>query len=294
MREKVYVDRLFADYEDSPEVRDFKEEITANLIERVKANISNGLGEDKAFDMAAAELGDISAIADEVGRKKRNEAIGQMYIKAKVPFTKRTAAGLTAATGLILLAVGIALVAFFGKSDAAWAYYISAVLLSAACGLYAYFGLTQETAAHYAVKNRRALAYGIVCLLAFLGAGLGVVTFLAAGMGLAFALGIKAIFIIPAICVLVFMLVTEPKRQKPWLKALVEHEIEDSMKFHADMVDPVKAAKFGVASGGLWVLAMALFVTFMFLNGFQHPWLVFPFALAIQVFMVTTIFKKSA
>ena len=293
MKEKVYVDRLFADYEDTPEVVDFKEEVTGNLVARVKAHISTGLDEEKAFDRAAAELGDITAIADEVGRKKRNEAIGQMYMMAKVPFTKRTAAGVTAASGLLMLAVGAALIAFFGKSDAAHIYYVSAVLLSAACGLYVYFGLTQETAAHYAVKNGRALAYGIVCLLGILGAGLAVVSFLATEMGLPAALGIKAVFIIPAICALIFLLVTEPKRQKPWLKAMVEHEIEYSMKFHSEIVDPVKAAKFGVTSGGMWILTIAIFITLGLLRGWQLSWLVFPFALAIQVFMVTTIFGKS-
>ena len=109
MREKVYVDRLFADYEDSAEVRDFKEEITANLMERVKANLLAGLGEEKAFAKAA---------------------------------------------------------------------------------------------------------------------GLAIVSFFAVGVALAAAVGIKAICLIPAICVLIFLLATEPERKKPWLKAMMEREIE--------------------------------------------------------------------
>ena len=293
MREKVYVDRLFADYEDTPEIVDFKEEITGNLIEHIKALMSKGINEEKAFEKAAAELGDITVIADAVGKKKRNEAIGQMYMKEKVPITKKTAGGLTAASGLLLFAAGLSLIAFFNKTDNnQWFYYISSVLLAVSCGMYTYFGLTQETTAHYAMKKGRALAYGIVCLAAFLGAGLAVVSFLSYGFEMSVVLGIKTMFILPAICALIFLLVTETKRQKPWLKAMVDRDIENSMKFHQDMVNPVKAAKFGVASGGLWILATAVFITLGIVTGWHYSWLVFLFALAIQLFMTMTIFEE--
>jgi hypothetical protein len=61
-----------------------------------------------------------------------------------------------------------------------------------------------------------------------------------------------------------------------------------------EMVDPVKAAKFGVASAGLWILAVAIFVTLGFLVSWQYSWLVFLFACAFQVFMTTGIFEKKA
>ena len=261
MKEKVYVDRLFADYEDTPEIRDFKEEIAGNLEERIKELVSKGMEEEKAFAKATTELGDITAIADEVGKKTRNRAIGQMYMKAKVPITKKTAAGLTVATGLLLLCMGFVLITFFSKTDRVWPYYLAAVLLSFACGLYTYFGLTQETTAHYAVKNGRAIAYGIVCWLIFLGAGLAVVSLLFDGFEVTVVLGIKIVLILSAICGLIFLLATESKRQKPWLKAIMEREYVNSMELRADIVDPIKAAKFGVSSGGVWFLAIAVFVT---------------------------------
>ena len=292
MKEKVYVDRLFADYEDTPEIKDFKEEIAANLAERVRGLVAKGSSEEKAFKKAAAELGDITAIADEIGKEKRNEAIGQLYMKAKVPITKRTAAGVTAASGLLLLAIGLAAVTFFSKTSHAILYHVAAFLLSAACGSYTYFGLTQETAAHYATKNRRALAYGAVCMACFLGAGFACVTFFIDSFELSAALVIKTAFVLPAICALVFLLATEPKRQKPWLKAMADREIENSMRIQQDMVSPVKAARFGAASGGLWVLAIAVFATLFFVFEWQYAWLVFLFALAAQVFMLMTIFEK--
>jgi cytochrome c oxidase subunit IV len=291
MIEIVYVDRLFADYNDTQELRDFKEEIAVNLSERVKEFVSKGLTEDAAFEKAAAELGDITVIADTAAKQKRTETIGQMYMKAKVTITKRTAAGLTVATAFLLFAAGVGLVNFFGKSNET-PYYLAAALLSVAAGLYTYFGLSQETAAHYAVKKGRAVTYGVIALLGVLGAGLAIVSFLTDGWEISASIGIKAALILPAICVLIFMLSTEPKRQKPWLKAMIDRDIEASMSFHSDMVDPVKAARFGVASGALWLFAIALCVTLGIFVNWNISWLPPLFALPVQVLMTVSIFKK--
>jgi len=289
MKEKVYVDRLFADYEDSPEIKDFKEEITANLTAHIRGLVAKRFDEEAAFEKATAELGDITAIADEVGKKRRNEAIGQMYMNAKVPITKRTAAGMTTASGLLLIAAGIALVTFFSPANNIPLYIISAVLLPMACGLYTYFGLTQETAAHYALNNKRAAAYGVTCFTAFLGATLATVAYFPGGLGLAIAGGVKAVFVTPAICALIFLLITEPKRQKPWLKAMMEREIESSIQF---MVNPAKAARFGVLSGGVLFLAVTVFITLHFALGIPYAWLVFLLMFAVQSFMTSMIFAK--
>ena len=294
MKERVYVDRLFAGYEDTPDLRDFKEEITVNLQEHVKEYVRNGMSYDEAFEKATAELGDITAIADNVAKQKRSETIGQMYLKmyrsAKVPLTKGTAAGLTAASGILLLAAGIALISFFNGAES-MSYYISAVLLSFACGLYTYLDLTHETASHYAMKNGRALMYGVVCLVGVLGAGLAVVSFLFDGWEMSAAISIMIALTLPAVCGLIFLTATETERHKPWLKAIIEREIENSMIFHD--VDPVKAARFGVASGALWLSAIALFVTLGIFIGWHVSWVTLLFALPVQVLMVCYIFKKS-
>ena len=71
---------------------------------------------------------------------------------------------------------------------------------------------------------------------------------------------------------------------------MIMRDIKDSMQFQQDMVDPVKAARFGVISGGLWILAIAVFLTLALFAGLPHAWIVFVFAAAVQVFMVATIF----
>ena len=293
MKEKIYVDRLFAEYEATPELEDFKEEIVTNFKERVKSLMSSGgFDEGEAFEKAAEELGDITAIADEIGKKKRNETIGLMYMKARTPLTKKTAAGLASASGIFLIGIGVALINAFSGSPAALQFYITAVLISLAGGLYVFFGLTQETSAHYAMKSGRALAYSIVCFMGFLSAGLAIVSFLFDGFELSDSLIMKAILIIPALCALIFLLATESKRQKPWLRAMVEREISESIQFNLDITDPVKAAKFGVTSGGLWILALALFLTLHLYVALPFAWIIFIFAFAVQSFMVSTIFTN--
>ena len=288
MQEKIYVDRLFSGYENTPEIQDFKEEIVGNLRERIKELVSKGMDGGMAFSQATAELGDITSIADDMGKRKRNEVIGQMYIKTKTPLAKKTAVGLTIASGLLLLAVGLGLVAFFGETSRIGLSYVAATLLSVACGMYTYFGLTQETATHYAMKDGRALIYGVAVICACLGAGSAVVSFLFSGLEMSAALGVKMALLLPAACAFIFLRITENSRQKPWFKAMVDHE----GAIHSEMVDEVKAAKFGVVSGGMWVLALAIFVALGFVVGWQYSWLTFLFALAIQIFMVSTIFER--
>jgi MFS family permease len=291
VKEQVYVDRLFADYEQTLEIRDFKEEIVANLKERIRELKEKGESEDSAFEKATEELGDVMAIADEVGKKKRAQTLGEIYMGEKVAISKRTAAGFAAATGLLMLGAGVALVSVFGDWNPG-PLYAAAAIIPAGLSLFTYFGLTRETAAHYPMKQGRAMAYAAFLYLGVLGAALATASFVAGGWELTSSLILKVALILPAICALVFLLATETKRQKPWVKALAEEQGKQWMATHQSMVDPVKAARFGVASGGLWLLAIGVFLTLTLLADWPYAFLVFIFTLAIQVFMVMFIFKK--
>lgn len=291
MREKVYVDRLFADYENTSQLKDFKEEITVNLQERVKEFILEGLAEDAAFDKATAELGDITAIADDLGKKKRVEAIGEMYVGAAVPMSKKTAAGIAAATGLLLFGVLTGVITYFATDQLYVGIFGASIFITAAIVIYVFAGLVRETAYYYAMKEIRAAFYALACGMMvfgiFIAAGLLAMRFEVLG-----SLGAILVFVCPSICALIFLFATEKSRYKPWFKAMMEEESGKYMHYENVQVDSVKATKFGVQSGGLWILAIALFITLGFLIGWKFSWLVFLFALAIQVFMVTTIFEK--
>ena len=293
MREKVYVDRLFADYEDTPAIRDFKEEITGNLKERVKELTAQGLDDERAFETATAELGDITAIADEIGKRKRKEAIGQLYMDKKAPLTKKAAAGFASGTALFLFGACIALIVIFSDSlEVEPYYYIAVGLVSAAMGIFAYFGLTYESATEYAMTKRRALVYSILTLIGVMGSGL-ISTIIFDWIEITPVVIVGIALLVPAISAGVFLGSTEADRHKPWARdigQIIEEEIEAALGDEQDFVNPAKAAKFGIASGGLWVLALAVFLTLFIVVGWQYAWLVFIFAIPIQVFMVAMIF----
>ncbi|MDR0514915.1 MAG: permease prefix domain 1-containing protein [Coriobacteriaceae bacterium] len=302
MREKIYVDRLFAGYDDTQELRDFKEEITVNLRERVKELAVTGMAEDEAFEKASAELGDITAVADTAARQKRTETIGQMYVKAKVPLTKRTALGVAIASALVLLAGGLVLGGILNGGEHlsyfTQPFYAASLVLAIAGGLFVFFGLTQETAAHYAMRAGRAGAYAIICLVGVLALGLLAVSFCLETWQLSTpVVYLKAALLLPVIGGLVFLLATEPKRQKQWLKSLIEREFESGLSDLGygltghRLVDPVRAVRFGILSGTLWLLAIALFVVLGVFIAWQVSWLPLLFALPVQVFMAVFLFK---
>ncbi|MDR1954516.1 MAG: permease prefix domain 1-containing protein [Candidatus Methanoplasma sp.] len=294
MKEKVYVDRLFADYEDTQEIRDFKEEIVGNLKERVKELIEAGLDEDRAFEKATAELGDITAIADRMGKKRRNEAIGQMYIEKKVPLTKKTAAGLAVATGLFLSGVGLALITLFGNVDIDPFYYVGVALLSAACGMFAYSGLTQESIENYAMRRGQAAVYGVLSSIGVLGAGLAFLFFFN-GMEVTIVQAAGFALFIMAICVSIYLLSTSDDRKKPWAKDHNGIMFEMAMGSDPDLecIDPAKAARFGMMSGGLWLFTIAAFIVLGLTVGWHPSWVIFLFAILVQIILASVMFRTA-
>jgi hypothetical protein len=83
MGTQKYVDGLFSGYEQTPTLCDFKEELRSNLNDRIANLIKKGMSEQMAFDKATTELGDISALADEISLKKKKEVFSEMYMKTK-------------------------------------------------------------------------------------------------------------------------------------------------------------------------------------------------------------------
>jgi hypothetical protein len=77
---KELVDSLFEGYEQTAELADFKEELLSNLNDKLESLVKKGMDSETAFAKASAELGDISALADELSLKKRKEVFEEVYI----------------------------------------------------------------------------------------------------------------------------------------------------------------------------------------------------------------------
>lgn len=321
MEAKGYVEQLFAKYEQTQEIQEFKEEITVNLTERIEEYQANGLDAQSAFAKATAELGDMSEIADMIGMQKRNETLGDMYIQTK-KITKKHALGYVVSIVLAVVAVlGIGMLIF--GFDFFLPLIAAVTFGGVAVGGFTYFGLTQETRSNYPMAGNRAIWYAVGTAMTSGGLLFIIGTFLQAYINATLATTFSTmlftfvIVIVPFAGLLIFLLMTQEKRHKPWLAAIHEahkamHEnhivaglksdadIEKAMQFvengftvaqnHGVEVDPTKAAKFGIMSGALWTLAIALFITFGFAWSWAYSWIIFLFTIPVQLVMITQIF----
>ena len=66
-----------------PALDDFKEELRGFLDERIKNLVQTGMAQRDAFFQATSELGDMSAVADEISRKKKQEVLAEMYMRTR-------------------------------------------------------------------------------------------------------------------------------------------------------------------------------------------------------------------
>lgn len=277
MKIEVYVDRLFQDYEDTQELRDFKEEIIINLQERIKELENKGLSPEEAFDKAVAELGDITAIADQISKQKRKEIIGQMYVGQKVPMDMLHAVGFVVCGGAVLFGVLAALVVYASNgrlSDA-----IASVLpfLSIPAAGLVFLWLTQETPREYPMAWQRAAVYALAGGAVVFGLVTACMLYFMEGIRLEAVFGTMMMFVLPGLCVGAFLFLTEKDRRKPWA---VEEERIWAEYYRKKYGEPAQQEQRGLLSGALWIFTAAVFVVLGFTIGFNYAWVVFLFALA--------------
>ncbi|MDR2072272.1 MAG: permease prefix domain 1-containing protein, partial [Spirochaetaceae bacterium] len=170
MNTGTYVKSLFADYEETSELKDFMEELKSNLDDRIASLIHKGLSENESFAKASGELGDISALADELSLKRRQEVYQDAYMGIrrymKLP---RVAAYLCFG---VLLAFGFitALLAYFSTYQEGKIVPVREALVpmfgtlmiftTLGIGGFVFLGLTQESSAMYPMKKKRACQAG--------------------------------------------------------------------------------------------------------------------------------------
>jgi len=314
MEAKQFVDSLFKGYEETAALADFKEELLGNLNAKIEDLVKKGMGLEAAFAKASAELGDVSALADELSLKKRTEIFEEAYmgISRYMP-AKRVAGyvvfGVSALFGVIvafiaLFAVKSVDVGFDGPID--WAGFFATMMpfLVTAIAGFTFLGVTQETASMYPVSKKRAVWYAVAAgLIAF---GLFTMPIVYFGVKitdnifseitnynpevLVPVIGILIPFVLPGIGILVFLVLTEKDRLKPWAKDFRDKTAAREM---ALWNDPVVAARFGMFSGAIWIFATGLFFLLGFIISFKFSWLVFIFAVAFQLVIQGLMSKRT-
>ncbi|MDR1786549.1 MAG: permease prefix domain 1-containing protein [Spirochaetaceae bacterium] len=284
---KSYVDSLFSGYEETRDLADFKEELTGNLNDKIADLIKKGLDEDGAFNKAAGELGDISALADEISLKKKQEIIGEAYMDIRHYLGPRRIIAYILCGILLAFGVIVAAITYFSiQTYAAQEGVLSGVFgvlfafVPGSIAGFTWLVLTQELPALNPLSKKRAAWYAGGTFLLSAGLVLVPLTFVSTGRqdSMISALAVLIPFALPAVGLLVFLGLTEKDRRKPWARLRAEQELQ---VFN----DPVTAMRFGVFSGAIWIGAAALFILLGLAVSFKYSWLVFLFATALQLWV---------
>lgn len=289
MDTRKYIDSLFSDYEETSALIDFKEELKSFLDERIKALVKSGMDEKDAFEKATNELGDMSAVADEISRKKKQEILAEMYMKTRhyMP-TWRIVLYILCGTVFGFGVIVAALSGFFtGDINAS----LGSLLVFGVVPIlgFLFLGLTQETAVHEPMDWKRALLYVIAAGVFLFGVIVFIITYFEDSAGLPYAIATLIPFILPSSAFGAFLILTEKDRSKPWVKKQREEYIKRSRERFGD---PVQEERFGLFSGALWIAAIAVFILLTMLFGLKFSWLAIAAALIGQM-LVLGMFTKS-
>lgn len=289
MDTRKYIDSLFSDYQETQELIDFKEELKSFLDDRIKALVKSGMDEKDAFEKATNELGDMSSVADEISRKKKQEVLAEMYMKTRhYMSTWRIALYILCGTVLGFGVIVAALSGFFSGDINAT---LGSLLVFGATPILGllFLGLTQETAVHEPMGWKRALLYVLAAGVFLFGVIAFIMAYFEDGAGLPYAIATLIPFVLPSLAFGAFLILTEKDRSKPWVKRQREEYMKRSIERFAD---PAQEERFGLFSGALWIGAIALFILLTILFGFKFSWLAIVVALIGQM-LILAMFTKS-
>lgn len=264
-----FLDDAFARVPMTPDLQDLKEEIRGNLGERVAELEERGMDAAQASSTAIAELGDIGELigsADAPGLAQP-ESVAQTVlrnrVKPKPGFVVRAVVLSLVLTAAVVLVV-LGALNVLDWSNAALA--VVAAVGAVAAGVIVLDSLRQETSSHYPLPTPRAVAYGGASLALALGLALAglfigdtdVVGLLVAGVVLALA----------ALIAFVWLGVTQTNRTKPWMLEVQRSAYVDDPFSQ----DPAAAARFGMYTVVIWLIAFGAFVALSIAVGFAWSW----------------------
>lgn len=283
MKEKIkkYIDGLFADIPDNQQLRELKEEISANLLEKVNDFAAKGNSEEAAFNKAVSSLGDMSELVDSLRKASREKGDTDKY--RTFPLDRKQVIGYVTASAIFLFGIMVGAIVYLRQRDLVLAltYFMPFILVAAP--IFSYFGLIQETGHHYGMNHRRALSYslaGEVLLLGVVAAGMMV--FQRQELLMIFASFMP--FATISTIAFLYLGLTEKKRRKmgpDWEKQWIEY-----------YSNPQTWAVKGALSGALWIFSIAVFFLVAFTWGWKYSWIVFVVAVGLEVLMDAFIALK--
>jgi MFS family permease len=263
------LDEAFSGIDPTPEVQDLKEEIRANLQSRAAELEATGMSSDAAAEKAVRELGDIRELVDELpapdaGSRPSWAPPSGEVVRPKPGFVVRTVVlSLLGAAGLAVLVLDA-----LGVFDAGFGVLLGAVVaVAAGMGYVIGDALMQETSTNFALPPRRAIGFGLAGGLTLFGLGFGWIALKVDQVGWV-ALGVAAI--VAGIVLFSYLGATKTNRHKPWVVRLQSSHNEIGDRFSDD---PESAARFGIYTVVIWIVAFAVFLVLSFTVGWAWSWL---------------------
>lgn len=258
------LDEAFAGITMTAEVQDLKEEMRANLIVRMADLERTGLSTDEAARRAIAELGDVRSIIDETG-----EAAGDAppwarnRVRPRPAYVVRTVVLST----VVAAALAVVVVSLFGLDIAAVGQVIAVAVIAASVGAIVGDALRQETTTNYPVPVRRAVGYGAATVLGL--AGLGYAALSLGDLPLAWLVA-GGLAIVGSIVGFTYLGATQTNRHKTWVVRMsASHQVAGD-RFSEDHE---AAARFGLYTVVIWLVALAGFAVLSATVGWAWSWL---------------------
>ncbi len=281
------LDEAFAGVTMTPELQDLKEELRGNLAARSAELQTKGMDAAKAARTAVAELGDIPGLIASVGGDAGSplspgaaaaEAARLHRVRPKPGFVVRASV-----LSVAILAFGFHVVFDLVQQRTSstldaqlWAVGFAVLIAALVTD-----SLHQETSQHYPMPLPRSIRWGAAS--GFLAAGVAYGLFFfwhAAPLAL---LAAAIILTLAAVMAMIALGVTQTNRRKPWVLAQNrQYEIEDRFS-----QDPIAAARFGLYTVIIWIVAITLFVVLSIAVGFIWSWLALVAGLVVFFLVLT-------
>ena len=154
-------------------------------------------------------------------------------------------------------------------------------------GLIVADSLGQETTSNYPMPRKRAGLYGLA--VGVMLAGAAFVTWFGFDTDQLWAGILGVVITVLGVLLATYVGVTQTNRHKPWTKAAAAN-----YQFQNKWEDnPQEAARYGMYSGALWLLAIGAFVALSLTVGFAWSWVAFLAAILIQMIMTARMLFKN-
>jgi MFS family permease len=274
------LDRAFAAAPASAEAQDLKEEVRASLMARAADLEAAGAAPADAARTALAEIGDLRDVVAAVADAPDDDP-GQAALLSAHRVRPRPAFVVRVTLAAVLLAGSAALVALVATGALAWSAGTGAVLAvvaGLATGVVVADALRQETTQSYPLPARRALGFGAASAAVVAALGLG--GLFAAGLGRIWLAVAAGVLLVGGLLGLVVLGVTQTNRHKPWTVELGRRAAGQD-RFSRE---PEAAARFGIYSVALGLLAVLAFVVLTMTVGLAWSWLAL--AAAVPLFFL--------